>query len=122
MEKVVPEVSKFYQHRYGGIYIVHGISTSTVDKSKVVVYHHVYPFENQMWHRPYDEWCDGRFQLLENSKKFDLLKRDREEFQKEITEVRNREKSLVAPKEGDTANVNGKTSDYRDGKWVTVQG
>jgi hypothetical protein len=121
MSKVEPQVSEFYQHRYGGIYIVHGISTSTVDKSKVVVYHHVYPFENQMWHRPYDEWCDGRFRKLENDEKYELLKRDREEFQKEITTKKLKEKFL-GPKEGDTSVINGKVSDFRNGEWVTVQG
>lgn len=85
MSKVDPQVSEFYQHRYGGIYIVRGISTSTVDKSNVVVYDHIYPFEYQMYHRPYDEWCDGRFMQLNAAEVKDLLAKDRKTFQEEIT-------------------------------------
>jgi hypothetical protein len=125
MDKAVPQTGDFYQHRYGGLYVVHGISTSTVDKSKVVVYNHVYPFEYQMWHRPYDEWIDGRFRKLSTEEKYELLSRDRETFQKEITEARTKAKmeKFTGPKEGDTRRgPNNKVQDFRNGQWVTVQG
>ena len=83
-----PEVNVYYQHRYGGLYKVQDIATSTVDKSKWVVYVHVYPFEYQPWIRPYDEWCDGRFRKVEHSEYSELLMRNREEFQLEIGKAR----------------------------------
>ena len=60
------------------------IATSSVDKSKWVVYNHVYPFEYETWIRPYDEWCDGRFRKIEHEEYAELLMRDREEFKLEI--------------------------------------
>jgi len=85
---IKPEVNYYYQHRYGGLYIVNGIATSTVDKSKWVVYNHVYPFEYQTWIRPHDEWCDGRFRKLEPGEYDEFLKKDRLEFQLEIARAR----------------------------------
>lgn len=82
---IKPQVNFYYQHRYGGIYMVQDIATSTVDQSQWVVYVHVYPFEYQTWVRPYDEWCDGRFRKLEEGEYDNLLRSNREEFQKAIT-------------------------------------
>lgn len=81
---MTPKVNCYYQHRYGGLYIVTDVATSSVDKSKWVVYNHVYPFEYETWIRPYDEWCDGRFRQLEPSEYSELIKKDRTEFQIEI--------------------------------------
>lgn len=81
---MTPEKNCYYQHRYGGLYIVNGIALSTIDKSKWVVYNHVYPFEAETWIRPYDEWCDGRFRKIEHEEYADLLMKDRSEFQIEI--------------------------------------
>lgn len=81
---MTPNVNVYYQHRYGGLYIVKDIATSSVDKSKWVVYAHVYPFEYETWIRPYDEWCDGRFRQLEHGEYSELIKKDRIEFQIEI--------------------------------------
>ena len=83
-----PEVNVYYQHRYGGLYKVQDIATSSVDKSIWVVYTHVYPFEYQTWIRPYDEWCDGRFRKIEFEEYAPLLMRDRLEFQVEIGKAR----------------------------------
>lgn len=81
---IIPQVNCYYQHRYGGLYIVKEIATSTVDKSRWVVYNHVYPFEYDTWIRPYDEWCDGRFRKIEREEYTSLLMKDRLEFQVEI--------------------------------------
>ena len=83
-----PSVNVYYQHRYGGLYIVSDVATSTVDKSRWVVYEHVYPFEYQTWIRPYDEWCDGRFRQITMAEYNEFLKRDRIEFQLEIGKAR----------------------------------
>lgn len=61
------------------------IALSTEDKSMLVVYVHCYPFQYQTWVRPHDEWCDGRFRLLEDDEYNALLKKDKITFQNEIT-------------------------------------
>lgn len=117
---ILPEKNKFYQHRYGGIYTVEfAKAKSTVDKSEWVVYTHVYPFEADVWIRPYSEWVDGRFRPLQHNEYIELIRKDRAEFQTEITSARNAAK---LPKEGDVSIVNGKVADYKDGKWNIVQG
>lgn len=84
-----PKVGVYYQHRYGGLYHVLDISESTVDNTKWVVYHHVYPFEYKTWHRPCDEWSEeGRFREITREEYNEFLKRDRLEFQIEIGKAR----------------------------------
>jgi len=85
---ITPEINCYYQHRYGGIYIAKEIATSAVDRSKWVVYNHIYPFEYETWIRPYDEWCDGRFRKISNSELNSLLGKDKAEFQVEIGKAR----------------------------------
>lgn len=85
---IKPKVNIYYQHRYGGLYLVKDIATSSVDKSKWVVYAHVYPFDYEIWIRPYDEWCDGRFRQLESGEYQELIKKDRIEFQFEVGKAR----------------------------------
>jgi hypothetical protein len=82
---MIPEPSIYYQHRYGGVYQVVSVSTSTVDKSQWVVYRHLWPFEEQEWHRPYEEFVDGRFRELSYVEAMEIGKKDRTKFQLEIT-------------------------------------
>lgn len=93
---MTPDRNRFYQHRYGGIYSVDKVKAkSSADKSEWVVYTHIWPFEEEVWIRPYSEWIDGRFRLLEQNEYLDLIRRDREEFQREITankEAANKDK------------------------------
>lgn len=52
----------YYKHRYGGIYRLDGVGTSTVDgKTKVMVYTHIFPFEEQIWVRPIEQFTADRF-------------------------------------------------------------
>lgn len=90
---MTPHVNCYYQHRYGGLYMVQDIALSTVDQSKWVVYVHCYPFQYQTWIRPYDEWCDGRFRLLELNE-YDLIvsSNDRAKFQDTIRATRSASK------------------------------
>lgn len=86
---LTPDTSKFYQHRYGGIYAVEfPKAKSSVDVSEWVVYTHIYPFEEEVWIRPYSEWTDGRFRPLEQEEYLHLIRRDREEFQQAISKAR----------------------------------
>ena len=82
---IVPNVNCYYQHRYGGLYIVSDIAKSSVDGSKWVVYNHVYPFQYETIIRPYDEWCDGRFRQLNPGEYEEIINlKDRAKFQDEI--------------------------------------
>lgn len=54
-------MSAFLQHRDGGIYQQLYVAKNTVDSSSVVVYQHIWPFEQSIWVRPYEEFWDGRF-------------------------------------------------------------
>ena len=87
----LPHALRYYRHRYGGIYSVQiEKAISTVDKSVWVVYNHVYPFEKQTWIRPYDEWSeDGKFTAITDSVELsNILRRDKNEFQREILEAK----------------------------------
>lgn len=84
IKMVHPSVNCYYQHRYGGVYIVKDVATSTVDGTKWVVYSHVYPFEYATYIRPYNEWTDGRFSKLDNDSFYEIQKKDRAEFRLEI--------------------------------------
>lgn len=77
-------LERHYQHRYGGIYKVKHISLSTVDQSQWVVYEHVYPFEQKLWHRPYDEFIDGRFTEMLTHDLMYFCSKDKDAFQLEI--------------------------------------
>ena len=81
---MIPIPKRFYQHRYGGIYVVDSIAKNTVDKSSWVVYTHIWPFDSETYIRPYDEWCDGRFKEIGPREYLELTNKDRTEFQNEI--------------------------------------
>jgi len=70
---MIPEIGNYYQHRYGGLYLVKDVSTSTVDKTRWVVYEHIYPFERDTWHCPYEEFSDGRFRLITEEECMDIM-------------------------------------------------
>lgn len=87
---MTPNTTKYYQHRYGGIYLVDfPKAKSTVDKTEWVVYTHIWPFEEETYIRPYDEWNDGRFKEIDLEKVSDLFRKDRVEFQLEIGKARS---------------------------------
>ena len=77
----------FYQHRYGGIYYLGEdfLSESTVDNTIHVVYNHMFPFEEKIWHRPFDEFADGRFRELTSAEASVIMSKDEEEFKAEIS-------------------------------------
>lgn len=82
---MTPIIHQIYQHRYGGVYIVDDVATHTTTKERLVIYSHIYPFDQIAWARPYDEWCDGRFRPLTAVEVEDLLAKNRTAFQEEIT-------------------------------------
>jgi hypothetical protein len=87
---MTPEINKHYQHRYGGIYKVQDVSLSTVDKSQWIVYKHVYPFEQHTWHRPYEEFTDGRFTEISTDDLMYFCAKDRDKFREEITQAKSK--------------------------------
>jgi len=80
------EVGKYYQHRYGGIYEMKHTSLSTVDQTEWIVYQHIYPFEQKIWHRPSSEFFDGRFREISLDELDVIIENngDRVKFQEEI--------------------------------------
>lgn len=88
-----PIIHEHYQHRHGGVYQVVGVATHTGTKERLVIYDHVYPFEDHTWARPLSEWTEERFRLLTGEETVTLLNRDRETFKQEITEAKAKAKS-----------------------------
>lgn len=84
-----PIIHEHYQHRYGGVYQVVCVATHTGSKERLVIYDHVYPFEDHSWARPIEEWTEERFRLLTGEEVITLLNRDRETFQLEISAAKN---------------------------------
>lgn len=82
---MTPILHQHYQHRHGGIYFVADVATHTGTKERLVIYEHVYPFEEHTWARPIDEFTEERFTLLTGEQLVTLLNRDRELFKSEIT-------------------------------------
>ena len=86
------KLNRYYQHRDGGLYYTEYISTSTVDKSVSVVYHHVYPFEYKTWHKPIQEWTDERFKMLTLEEAKIILNKDQQKFMEEILSNKHQRK------------------------------
>lgn len=79
------QLDNVVQHRDGGLYTVISTGFSTVDQTEHVVYVHLYPFEQQTWIRPIEEFTNDRFRPLTVEEAEPLFNRDRAEFQAEIT-------------------------------------
>lgn len=86
MKKFVPNVNAHYLHVDGGVYKVLSIGVSTVDQTQQVTYQHLYPFKQQVWVRPLDEWVDTRFTELTQSEYEELLRNTTAlEYQQQVT-------------------------------------
>lgn len=81
---MIPVIEQIYQHRHGGLYIVDSIATHTDTKQRLVIYTHLYPFEQYTWARPIEEWTEERFRPVTGKEYSELTKKDRIEFQLEI--------------------------------------
>lgn len=85
---MTPIIHQIYQHRYGGIYIVDDVATHTTTKERLVIYSHIYPFDQVAWARPIEEWTEERFRAISATEVEDLLAKNRVQFQEEITAVK----------------------------------
>jgi hypothetical protein len=93
MTSLVYEQDHYYRHKDGGIYFALDRALSTVDRSEVVVYRHVFPFEPQVWVRPLAEWTADRFTKILKYDAIDtMMKGDREALKAEITAKRTARK------------------------------
>lgn len=74
----------YYQHKYGGVYLFmyNAINKSNNDEN-MVVYKHVYPFEEKIYVRNNEEF-NLSYRLLCQDELNILLNKDREEFKKYI--------------------------------------
>ena len=73
--------------------VVDADATSTVDLSRLVIYKHVFPFEQKSWVRPYSEFTDGRFKEINALELRDLLTKDRAQAQMDIAEAKRQSKA-----------------------------
>jgi len=73
----------YYRHKYGGIYKFMAEATLTDDKSDVIVYTHIYPFETKVYVRRKNEFEKSFTQLSHEALKIELAK-PREELQAKI--------------------------------------
>jgi hypothetical protein len=80
---------KYYQHRYGGLYRFQCTAKSTVDKSDMIVYEHLYPFEPELWVRSAEEFYDGRFKEITYEEFYFIRETSpKEEFKETIIKAR----------------------------------
>lgn len=88
MSNYAPET--YYVHKHGGIYKTICLSNSSIDQSQWVIYRHVYPFEEAVWHRPLAEWTEDRFiEISESDLLLTLHRKDRDELKAEINSRRS---------------------------------
>lgn len=87
------EVETFYQHKDGGLYYTVEVSSSSVDQSRWVVYYHIFPFEQKMWHRPIDEWTPDRFKKVTALEVKEIVSQDQDKFAAQVTENKKARKS-----------------------------
>ena len=64
------------------------VATHTTTGQRLVIYTHVYPFEENVFARPLDEWTDDRFTRISYNDVQELLKKEQLEFQIEIGKAR----------------------------------
>jgi hypothetical protein len=77
----------YYQHRYGGLYLIANgnITAHSTDSGEpLILYHHVYPFEQKCWVRPLSEWTTDRFTKITAKQALDILGQHRAELKSEI--------------------------------------
>jgi hypothetical protein len=74
-----------YKHKYGGIYDFITEAIHADDKSMMVVYKHIYPFEEKMYVRKKEEFYD-KFNPISEQQYLSEINRDRIQFQKIISE------------------------------------
>jgi hypothetical protein len=98
MQQVVDPL-QYYQHQDGGIYQCLYMSNSTVDQSHHVVYLHIYPFEQKVWHRPIEEWTTERFKMITPVQAWEIQNEMYPcDFRHKITEAKAERKRLAAQK------------------------
>jgi hypothetical protein len=77
--------SLHYKHKYGGIYDYITAAINADDKSMMVVYRHVYPFDEIMYVRKKVDF-DEKFKPISEQEYQSEIRRDRVQFQKIISE------------------------------------
>jgi len=84
-----------FMHQYGGIYSYQGIALDTSNSIEVVVYRHIYPFEEKLFTRPLEEFEDKtRFKPISLEVFQDiLLKNSKKEYQEFVAQNKKNKKS-----------------------------
>lgn len=84
----------FFQHTDGGIYqFKHFARYSDRPDGYCVVYEHVWPFSQEPWVRPIEEWTPNRFTPISKVTVNDVMQQSAEYTRKQISERREARKA-----------------------------
>jgi hypothetical protein len=84
-------MEQFYKHKCGGIYRFLCEAINKDNNSTMIVYEHVYPFDKKIYVRNKDDFYDCNVLLTGEQVSFELSK-PQQDFQKEISENKNKKK------------------------------
>ena len=84
-----PQSDNLFQHQDGGFYRYLGMAQHADDKSLLVLYEHLWPFEAGLpWVRRPEEWNDGRFEPTTTAQLAEAMKQDRKEAQEAVARAK----------------------------------
>jgi hypothetical protein len=84
------EDQKYYQHKYGGVYLyINTVKNKSDHDEDMILYQHVYPFNKETYVRRKTEF-DISNKQISNEQLDELLSKPKEEFQKEIKEKKEK--------------------------------
>lgn len=89
----LPPALGCFRHNDGGLYQFLDNGRDSRDGSPVVIYKHLWPFEQGMWSRPQAEWA-SRFTPISEAEVLTAMQGDRVALQQSITASRNARKGL----------------------------
>ena len=81
--------AEYYINVYGGLYQFISEATNTEDKNIMIVYKHIYPFEEKTYVRRKDEFYE-KFKQISEQDLMSELSKDKQTFQNMITENKNK--------------------------------
>jgi hypothetical protein len=83
-----------YQHGDGGIYLIIGAGRSSASGEPMVIYRHLWPFEQELWVRPLAEW-QSRFARISYAEFQSATREDQDAAKAAITAKRTARKGVA---------------------------
>ena len=94
-----PIPQQHYLHQDGGLYVVLHVAKNADDLSESVVYQHLWPFEEQVWHRPLQEWAP-RFVPITEWRAKEIAAQDREKGAQAVKATKANRRRAAAVRAG----------------------